>query len=89
MNDSTNCPINTPWCTEHQEDTDQCVSPPIDIEGAHTSFWILQEMPGLEPVIVLDTAPNGAQLSLSQALDVSDAAHQLRIAVLQNRGVRR
>lgn len=86
MSNPTKCPNNTPWCTEHQPEDEQCVSPAIK---ASTScyVWLLRELEGVEPVIIVDGPPTAAQLSLFEAVELCDAIHELRQAALKNRPV--
>ena len=87
-NNSTNtCPRGTAWCTEHEPDeADQCVSTPIDV-AEFCSVWLLLGKHQLDPVLVVDAAISGADLSMDQALDLSDAIKQLRQAALTETAV--
>lgn len=75
------CPRGTWWCTEHMTDFDQCVSAPITV-SVGCSVWLQQELPGIEPVVIVDTTPSGAELSLLEASDLADAICELRQQVL-------
>ena len=88
MNDSTNtCPRGTAWCTEHEPDeADQCVSTPIDV-AEFCSVWLLQEKPGHDPVMVVDAAISGADLSMDEAAELSKAVERLRHAALTGTAV--
>lgn len=87
MSNPTKCPNNTPWCTNHEDDVEPCVSAVIT---ADTSWyvWLLQELEGVEPVIIVDSPPR-AQLSLLGAVELCDAIHELRQAALNNKPVAR
>lgn len=71
------CPRGTTWCSEHEADADQCISTSITV-ATGCSVWLQQELPGIEPVMVVDTAPSGAELSTAEALALADAVHRLQ-----------
>lgn len=76
------CPIETPWCTEHTEDCNQCVSLAIDVSKA-CCVWLVLEPEASEPHIVVDTSPSAPSLTLLEAIALSDALKQLRAAALE------
>jgi len=88
MNDSTNtCPRSTAWCTEHEPDeADQCVSTPIDV-AEFCSVWLLLGKHEQVPVMVVDAAISGADLSMGEAADLSNAVERLRHAALTGTAV--
>lgn len=47
------CPRSTAWCAEHLPGADQCTSAPVTI-AEHCYVWLLQEIPGIEPTVVVD-----------------------------------
>lgn len=76
-NSATSCPRLTSWCTEHEHDANQCISEPVDISPG-CSVWLMQEIPGLEPVMVIDTSPAATDLSLGEAGHLAEAIGDLR-----------
>lgn len=73
---------HTPWCTEHEAESDECTSTPIQAGSASCWVWLVQHRrESVEPTIVVDVPPNGAVLTLEQASDLTDAIRQLRQAV--------
>lgn len=73
------CPRRTPWCTEHDDDNAQCVSPGLHV-AAGCCVWLLLEIEGLEPVVVVDAATSGADLTLTEAEALAAALGRLRAA---------
>lgn len=47
------CPRSTAWCADHLPDADQCTSEAVKV-AAHCYVWLLQELPGIEPTVVVD-----------------------------------
>jgi hypothetical protein len=82
------CPVGTPWCTQHLDEPPHwCGSSPIDIKGGHCNVWLIQELPGIEPTINIDSRPTDFELTLDQAGDLCDAIQQLRLAAIEHRAV--
>ena len=88
MNDSTyNCPRNNAWCTQHLVDEQQCGSLALEVSTS-VHVWLLQEMTGLEPVIIVDVPPAAGELSIADAAVLCSAVERLRQAVLTGTAVK-
>ena len=84
----TSCPESSrcaAWCVEHDDETGQCAS--TALQAGDSSVWLMGELPGLEPVMVVDTPPTGGELTLLQAQDLADAIVLLRRAAYDGTAV--
>lgn len=59
------CPRGNTWCTDHEHEADQCSSASIKV-AEHCYVWLLQEIPGIEPTVVVDIA-DGNDLTIAEA----------------------
>lgn len=80
------CPRDTGWCVQHDVDVDQCGS--ISLRAGRVNVWLVQEIPGIEPAVVVDAPTSGGDLSLVEALDLADSLQQLWAAARSNEPVR-
>ena len=71
------------WCADHQ--SGQCCSEPIDV-APHAAVWLTQTEEGTR--IIVDGPPTGLDLSIDEALDLSDAIRLLHEAARDHKPVR-
>ncbi|WP_338183320.1 hypothetical protein [Jatrophihabitans sp.] len=77
MSNPTVCPRGNAWCTEHSDHVDQCVSAALPPDSASCA-WVIQEIPGTEPMIVVD---GSRPLSIDEASQLVAAIRTLTTAI--------
>jgi hypothetical protein len=82
------CPRRTPWCTDHEDELDQCVSSAIHVSSS-CHVWMVCELPGLEPTIIIDGRTSGAELTFQESLQLIDAMARLKQAAMLGTAVQR